>query len=194
MFIWLIAINEIRQISRKKLDFARSTETGPKLRKLQEAIWLTVINEIFKLPPHFDSFYQVNYFYGLSWSYPTCQTQKWHIWASFQTSRERFRKLQEAIWLTVINEIFKFPSHFDPYGYVNYLYELSPGYPNHPTQKWNIWASFQTSRKRFPKCQEAIWLTRINKICKFQLHLEPFSQSSCLFERSWVHLNYLIKK
>ena len=55
----LIVINEIRQISRKKLDFA-------KFRKLQEAIWLTVINEIFKFPPHFDPFGYVNYLYELS--------------------------------------------------------------------------------------------------------------------------------
>ena len=47
----------------------------------------------------------------------------------------KFCKLQEAIWVTVINEIFKFPPHFEPFGYVNYLYELSLGYPNYPTQK-----------------------------------------------------------
>ena len=61
----------------------------------------------------------------------------------------KFRKLQEAIWLTIINEIFKFPSHFDPFGYVNYLHVLSLGYPNYPTQIWYIWTSFQTSRKKF---------------------------------------------
>ena len=55
---------------------------------------------------------------------------------------EKFRKLQEAIWLTVINEIFKFSPHFDPFGYVNYLYELSLGYPNYPTQKWKYLAWF----------------------------------------------------
>ena len=37
--------NEVRQISRKKVDFA-------KFRKLQGVIWLTVINEIFYFPPH----------------------------------------------------------------------------------------------------------------------------------------------
>ena len=42
----------------------------------------------------------------------------------------KFRKLQETIWLTAINEIFEFPPHFDPY-----LYELSSGYPKYPTQK-----------------------------------------------------------
>ena len=46
-----------------------------------------------------------------------------------------FCKLQEARWLTVINEIFKFPQHFDAFRYVTYLYELFPGYPNYPTQK-----------------------------------------------------------
>ena len=155
---------------------------GSKFSKLQEAIWITVINEIFKFPPYFVLFCQVNYFYELNLSYPNCPTQKWHIWASFQTSRKRFRKLQEVIWLTVINEIFKFSPHFYPFGYVNYLYELSPGYPNDSTQKWYIWASFQTFRKRFPKLQEAIWVTVMNKICKFQLHLERFFQMSCLFE------------
>ena len=47
----------------------------------------------------------------------------------------RFRKLQEAIWQTVINEIFQLLSHFDPFCYENYLDELSLGYPNYPTQK-----------------------------------------------------------
>ena len=36
-------------------------------------------------------------------------------------------------WVTVINEIFKFPSHLDPFGKGNYLYEFSSGYPNYPT-------------------------------------------------------------
>ena len=35
---------------------------------------------------------------------------------------KRFRKLQEAIWLTVIDEILKFSPHFYPLGQVNYLY------------------------------------------------------------------------
>ena len=35
------------------------------------------------------------------------QIQKWYIWASYQDSKQRFCKLREAIWLTVINEIFK---------------------------------------------------------------------------------------
>ena len=163
----VIVISEIRQIWQNILDFA-------KFHKLQEAIWLTVINEILKFPPHLDSFGYVNYLHELSLGYPNYPTQKWYIWASFQTSRKRFRKLQEAIWLTVINEIFKFPPHFDPFGYVNYLYELSLGYPNYPTQKWYIWASFQTSRRRFRKLQEAIWLTVINEIFKLPPHFDPF--------------------
>ena len=125
--------------------------------KLQEAMWPTVVNKIFKFPPHLDPC-----LYELSSDYLNYKIQKWYTWAGFQASRKRFRKLQEAIWLTVINEIFKFPPHFDPFGYVNYLYELSLGYPNYPTQKWYIWASFQTSRKRFCKLQEAIWLTVMN--------------------------------
>ena len=56
----------------------------------------------------------------------------------------KFRKLQEAIWLTVINEIFKCPPHFDPFCQVNYLYELSSGYPKYPTQKWYIWYIFKS--------------------------------------------------
>ena len=185
-----------------------------KFCKLQEAIWLTVINKIFKLPPHFAPFCHVNYLYELSSGHPKYPTQKWYIWASLQRFRKRFRKLQEAMWLTIINEIskfpprvcpfcqiticlsplrvtrvvqfkndtfglasrpfqrfcklqeaiwltviekiFKFPPHFNPFGQVNYIYELSPDYSNHPTQKWNIWASFQSSRKRFRKLQEAI--------------------------------------
>ena len=60
-------------------------------------------------------------------NYPKYPTQKWYIWASFETSRKRYRKLQEAVWLTVIDEIFKFSPHFYPFGYENYLDELSLG-------------------------------------------------------------------
>ena len=67
--LWLIVINEIRQILRKKFDFA-------KFRKLQEAIWLTLINEIFKLAPHFDPFGYVNCLYELSLGHPNYPTQK----------------------------------------------------------------------------------------------------------------------
>ena len=129
-----------------------SQRQGPKFRKLQEAIWLTVIKEIFKFPPHFVPFFQVNYLYELSWCYPKYPTQKWYIWPNFQTSKKRLSKLQEAnLWLTVINEIFKFPKRLDTFWQINYLYELFPGYPNYPTQKWNIWASFQTPTTRFRK-------------------------------------------
>ena len=118
--IRLIVINEIRQISRKKLDFA-------KFHKLQEAIWLTVINEIFKSPLHFNLVGYENYLDELSSGYLKHPTQKWNICASFQTSRKRFHKLQEAIRLTVIDEIFKFLQHLNLFGYENYLDELSLG-------------------------------------------------------------------
>ena len=160
------------------MDFAKSADTR------SETIWLSVINEIFKFSPHFDLFCQVNYFYEFSVSYPNGPTQKWHIWASFQTSRKRFRTLQEPIWLTVINGIFKFWPHFNHFGYINYLYELSPGYPNYSTQKWNIWASFQTSRKRFRKLQETIWLIVIDEIFKFSPHIYPFGQVNYLYMNS----------
>ena len=90
---------------------------------------------MFKFPPHLDNFGYINYLYELLWGYPNYPIQKWHIWASFQASRKEFRKLQEAIWVTAINEVFKFPPHFKLFGQVNYLYELSSGYQNHATQK-----------------------------------------------------------
>ena len=64
-------------------------------------------------------------------SYPI---HKWYILASFQTSRKRSCKLQEAIWLTIINEILEIPQHFDLFCQINFLYELSSGYPKDPTQ------------------------------------------------------------
>ena len=69
---------------------------------------------------------------------PELPIQKRYIWTSFQTSRKRFRKLQKAIWITVMNEIFKFPPHLDPFGQENYLYEFSSGHRNYPFQKWYI--------------------------------------------------------
>ena len=52
-----------------------------------------------------------------------------------QKQGQKFCKLQEVISLTVINEIFKFLSHLDPFGQENYLWKLSSGYPSNPTQK-----------------------------------------------------------
>ena len=121
---------------------------GPKFRKLQEAIWLT---EIFKFLPRLGPFCQINYLFEHFSGYPSYPIQKWYIWASFQTSRKRFRKLQEAIWLTVINEIFKFPPRLGSYCEINYFSELYFVYPSYPIQKWYIWTSFQTSRKKFRK-------------------------------------------
>ena len=42
--------------------------------------------------------------------------------AGFQTSGETFRKLQGAIWLTVIKEILKFPPRLGPFCQINYLF------------------------------------------------------------------------
>ena len=46
--------------------------------------------------------------------------------ASFKTFRMRFCKLHEAIWLPVIDKIFKFSPHFYPFEQVNYLCMTSP--------------------------------------------------------------------
>ena len=147
-------------------------------------MWLTVVNEIFNFPPRLASFYQINYLFELFLGYPSYPIQKWYIWASFQTSRERFRKLQEAIWLNVINEIFKVLPRFDLFCQVNCLYKLSSGYPKDPIQKWYTWASFQTSKKRFCKLQEAIWLTEINEIFKVPPRFDLFCQVNCLYKLS----------
>ena len=139
-------------------------------------MWLTVINKIFKFPPHVDPFGYVNDLYEHLSGYTNYPIQKWYVWTRFQTSRKGFHKLQEAIWLTVINGISKFPPYLDPFGQENYLYELSSGYPNYPTQKRYVLASFYTCRKGFRKLQEAIWLTVINEIFKFPPLLDPFCQ------------------
>ena len=156
--------------------------------KLQEAIWLTVINEIFKCPPRLGPFCQINCLFSGYAIYPI---QKWYIWASFQTSRKKFNKLQEAIWPTVINEIFKCPPRLGPFCQINCLFS---GYAIYPIQKWYIWASFQTSRKKFNKLQEAIWPTVINEIFQLPPRLVPFCQINCLFEFSLDYPSYPIQK
>ena len=135
---------------------------------------LTVINQFFKFPPRLGLFCQVNYFFELFSGYSTYPIRKWYIWANFQTSRKRFSKLQEVIWLTVINKIFKVPPHFNFFCQVNCLYELSSGYPKDATQKWYICTSFQTSRKKFNKLKEVIWPTVINEILQISTTFRPF--------------------
>ena len=121
---------------REKSCISRNWLTqDPKFCKVLEAITLTFINEILKFPSRLGVLCQINYLFELFSGYPTYPIQKSFIWASFQTSRMRFRKLQETVWLTTINEIFKVPPHFDLFCQVNCLYELSSGYPKDPTQK-----------------------------------------------------------
>ena len=81
----LIVINEICHISRKRWISRNRLKQGPKFLKLQEAICLTVVDEIFKFPRHLDLFSQVNYLCELLSGYPSHSIQKWYIWASFQT-------------------------------------------------------------------------------------------------------------
>ena len=79
-----------------------------------------------------------------------------------------FVNYKKPYGFTVTNEIFKFPSHFDPFGYVNY-YMNSPRATRIIQLKNDTFAlvsrlledDFVTYR------QEAIWITVINKICKF---------------------------
>ena len=65
-----------------------------------------LISEIFKLQPHSDPIYQLNYLFQLSLSFCNCPVQKYYGRTKFQTSKKRFRKVQEAIWLMVIYDIF----------------------------------------------------------------------------------------
>ena len=177
-YLYQLSSAYLNQTTQKWYIWACFETSGKRFCKLQEAIWLPVIKKICKFLPHLEPFGQKNYLCAISSGYPNYPIQKWYIWTSFQNSRKRFRKLQEAIWLTVINEIFKFLPHLDPFGQKNYLCALSSGYPNYPIQKWYIWTSFQTSRKRFRKLQEAIWLTLINEIFKFPTHLDTFVQET----------------
>ena len=41
-----------------------------------------------------------------------------------------------------MNEIFKFPLCLDPFCQINYLFELFPGFPSYPIQKWYIGTGF----------------------------------------------------
>ena len=67
----------------------------------------------------------------------------------------KFRKLQEATWLPVINEIFKFPRHSDPFCQLNYLLKSLQA-TRITRSKIYTWDSFQTSRKGFCKLQEPV--------------------------------------
>ena len=49
--------------------------------------------------------------------------EKSRISRNRQRQVPEFRKLQEAIWLTVINEIFKFPPHLFPFCQISHLFE-----------------------------------------------------------------------
>ena len=110
--------------------------------------------------------------------YPNYPTHKWNIWASFQTSRKAFRKLQKAIWLTVTNKIFKFPLHLGPFCQIRYFFKLSSGYPNYLIQKWYIWASSKLLEKDFVNYSMEL-------LCKQEWHVIKFLYKSIL-NSAWL--------
>ena len=69
----------------KNAGFAILTNTRFEFRKLLEAIWLTVINEIHKfLPP----LIWKTIFINSTQAIQITQRKKWYIWTSFQASRK----------------------------------------------------------------------------------------------------------
>ena len=66
---------------------------------------------------------------------PTRFREKERILQNRQRQGPKFRKLQEAIWLTVIKKIFKFSPYLDPFSQENYLHKLSLSSVNYPIQK-----------------------------------------------------------
>ena len=124
---------------------------------------------------------------------PNYSIKKWRIWASFETIRRIFCILKVAIWLTVINEILRFPLHLHPSYQINYLYVLSSGYANYSIKRWYFRASFQTFRRRFCKLQVAIWLPVINEIFRFSQHLDPSCQIKYLYGLYSDYPNYSTK-
>ena len=62
-------------ISNEKISRNRWRDS-PKFRKIPESIWLTVIYEIFKLPPFLDPFCEINYSFELPSGYPSYPIQK----------------------------------------------------------------------------------------------------------------------
>ena len=61
------------QVLRKMPDFAISTNTRFEFRKLLETIWLAIINEIYKFPPHLEPFCQEIYLHKLFLGYNNSQ-------------------------------------------------------------------------------------------------------------------------
>ena len=104
--------------------------------------------------------------YEVSLGYPKDLIQKSYIWASFLTSRKRFCKLQEAIWPTVINKIFKSPPRLGRFCQINYLLELSLDYLSYPIQNWCIWQGFKNCVQAPVRVRigyaKALWRTREN--------------------------------
>ena len=121
--------------------------------KLQETKWPTVIDKICRVRTEYKIFtisrplLLNKLFVWINFSLPEIPHSEMIHLSRFQFLREYPKcKLQDdAIWLTVINEIFKFPSHLDHFFQIKYLFELSWGCPDYPIQTWYICARFQTS-------------------------------------------------
>ena len=120
--------------------------------------------------------------YEVCLGYPKDLIQKSYNWASCLTSRKRFCKLQEAIWATVINKIFKSPPRLGPFCQINYLLELSLDYPSYPIQKWCIWQGFKNCLQAPVRVRivyaNALWRTRKNVYANyFSVKIIPQSEN-----------------
>ena len=71
-----------------------------------------------------------------------------------------------------MDKIFKFPPQLYPFRQIDYLYELfSSSIIQFKNDVFGL-ISRLLGRGFLNYIQEAVWLTAINKICKFQPHLE----------------------
>lgn len=112
----LIVITEICQISRNQ------HRQGPEFCKLRDAIWLTVMNEMFKFP-FMPILSNQLFVWTLQATWITQLKSDSFGVSSFQTTRKWFRKLQES---------FKFRPQWEHFLRLPEIF----------TSKWYFWTSF----------------------------------------------------
>ena len=121
-----------------------------RVRKLQEAIWLTEVNEIFELLVQLGHFFRIDLFFEYSWGY-----------------QSNVVNYQKVILLTVFNEMPDFTYKIKSLFHMNYYFTISWCSSIGAMWKQRTWASFHTSAEGFRKLQKAIEITVLKEVVKF---------------------------
>lgn len=131
-----------------------------------------MINEIFKFPAQINPFHQLKFLFEFSCGYPNYLIKKWCIWARFQISRKKFRKLHEAIWPTLINKIYNFPPQIDPFS----IWRLTKAFIPYRSPSLLFYQKLTPEKTFYKKCYRTFLIKQVTEYSSFFFNCVKFEK------------------